>query len=620
MMAAIRDTHRQTVTVADLSYERIAPLDIIGLLRVLWYGKWAIGAVTAICVLCAGYYAFRMTSPQFAATATLQLDAKPAHLRDVSRQWPTPATDPASLNTQVRMLTSDPVLRAVIADLDLMADPEFNRYLHPASPFARNSIRARLRQVMTGSTDPVPDPDAMTQKTIANLRGRLSASRPNDTFLFHVTARSSNADKAASIANSVARASIAAQIAARTYAADEAIGWLTQRVAALQTQLVQQETAVTTLISNVQIQEETALDTLSTAVLAIDQERETAAASLAMYAQNTPVSARESAEMSQLSEQITRIDARRGRLQAQLAAQSAGMVNLQQMQREADTTRVLYQSFLARLQETQVQRGMVYADSLLITPAMTGAYVGPQKVLILLAAGLLGASAGVTLVAVRHMMRRGFDTPHGLQRRTGRPVYGQIAERWTRRETTAFRKQMRKLQAGLMLDAQHGPPQVTLVTSSVQNEASMQVAFGLAAALGVPDRPALLVHGGDKHARRLVGLAPCGLVTCIAMPAIGVADYAATVDAWRVKYGHVVILAPPVLTDLETRLMAQTADAIIYAVRWGKTAQTTVADGLQLIMHAGNAPIGLVLTRVNRRKMRRFAAIHGDTIPAAAMA
>ena len=82
------------------------------MLRVVWNGKWLIVGMVILMTGLAGYYAFRIAAPQYAATATLQLDGPSSPLGDVSGQSD---LGDAALNTKVTLATSDTVLTEVIA-------------------------------------------------------------------------------------------------------------------------------------------------------------------------------------------------------------------------------------------------------------------------------------------------------------------------------------------------------------------------------------------------------------------------------------------------------------------------------------------------------------------------
>ena len=75
------------------------------------------------------------------------------------------------------------VLTNVIARLDLMSDPEFNRYLVPARPLSPRSLRTNLRHFLAGTSPQDPDAAAIHEKTIQNLLGSRTV---RDQTLFDV--------------------------------------------------------------------------------------------------------------------------------------------------------------------------------------------------------------------------------------------------------------------------------------------------------------------------------------------------------------------------------------------------------------------------------------------------
>ncbi|WP_159086983.1 GumC family protein [Loktanella sp. Alg231-35] len=623
-------------------YEPVAPLDLLGLLSTLWRGKLLL-LFTTICALAfGGYYAFHMTNPRYQATATLQIEATPTALRGVAEQWDGPGTDPSSLNTEVTVLTSNRILGQVIDQLNLLEDPEFNRYLQEQSPYSVTAIRGRLRHLLAGTTPTAPDETAIYEKTIQNLRAALTVARPQDTYIFEINARSGTDEKAMTLANVTVAAYVADQQRLKDTASLAAESWLSARVRTLEQQLGAQETAVNDLIATAQIQENTKLDAISNQILLAEQRVDEAQGALAALQSAATQSPRQSAAISQLQTEIAEVSGQSERLRAQLSAQSAGLVRLQQMQREAEATRVLYETFLARLQETRVQRGLADNNSQLIFPATSAQYLGPHKILIIEIAGLLGVLLGLTLITLRETLRNGAGTAAQLHAAMGVPVFAQSSQTSTRstrhlqRSMGRFAPAMRAMRTELMLAADGHTPAVILVTASRSGEDKTAHAIALAhsltqagkdvlllgADLTKPDltqclgaRPAAgiadVIAGGVSLPDALVGNLPLGFDLLMARSAHTSNDPILTdrVDsicsALRERYDHIVIDAPPVLTDPTTALWALLADAVLYGVQWSKTPLATVQAGLDKLHDAGCPVTGLFLTKVSRRMLRQ---------------
>lgn len=614
-------------------------LDLWGMLRVVWLGKWIVLITTLLCILAAGYYAFRITQPRFAATATLEVDAQPTTLRDVSGLLQTSGSDAASLNTQLAILTSNHLLGQVVTEMALLDDPEFNRYLTPTRTLSVNGLRGALRNLLAGTTDTPPSDTAVFEKTIQNLRASLTVHRPRDTYLIEITARSRAPHKAARIANALAAVYVNDQIRAQDASAQEAESWLAGRVVALQSQLEQHERAITSLIANAQVQHDSELDTLSSQVLDIEQEL---AAALTVLAdtENMPRNGRQHTAALQQRTRISAIASRRDSLLSQLSTQSAGLVELHQMQRQADATRVLYETFLARLQETRIQRGLETPNTHIIAAATPGQYIGPRKVLILIISAVIGMILGLALLTVIHLRRKGVVDSVTLQSETGMPVFAEIAlckahrprarQKLIKAKHPIFGKAMQDMRTALQISARGPAPKTVLLTSSLPGEGSSSYATALAQSFAHSGKSVLLLtaHARQPTASAWPGLSDV-LLAGVSLGDVIRHDPALEVDMVHThgqdtsgtalladgfssllakiaeRYDHVIIDAPPVLSSHETQLLAQSADMVILAVRWSKTPLDAVKLGLQRLDEADAPASGLILSMINARKARQ---------------
>ena len=621
--------------------EQIAPLDIAAMLRVLWHGKWLIFAGFFLFTTLAGYYAFRIAQPQYAATVALQLPSIGTPFQDPPQR---PDIDEAAMNTQVAQVTSDAVLTNVIARLDLLSDVEFNRYLAPARPWSLRSLRTNIRHFLAGTAAREPDATAIREKTRQNLRSVLAIARQPDTYILRITARSGDPAKAAVLANTTAAEYLTHIGTLQMQTRAEAEVWLQSRVTDLRTQLETQQAQATSLIATAQLQEDSGLDALSAQVLAADQSLIAAGNTLSVLeAAPESGSARNAAEIAQIRDQITEITAVKNRLSTQLSAQSAGLAELQQIQLQIDATRLLYQTFLGRLQENRMQQGLATPNAQRISPAADGAYIGPRKILILIIAAMLGATLGVVLVAVLHNTRKGAVDARSLRDATGLPVLAQLSNRALRvlqkarplPPRAALALAARGLHTALSLAMRGQSVQVILATSSVQGEGKTPLSIAVAHSLAMAGKRVVLVgaddrnlhlgamtgpdmfrqaqaswldHGGDAHDAAL-GADLLVLPALVDQQQALLSDtFADRIKALRKTYDHIIIDGPPVLLAPEARLIARHADAIIYAVRWSRTPLDVVARGLDALAEAGTPATGLVLSRINLRKMRRLSS------------
>jgi capsular exopolysaccharide synthesis family protein len=639
--------------LAALEAARIDPLDITGLLRCLWQGKWLIWFTTFLATLLAGYYAFAIAQPRYAATATLQIQIN----RGVVGNRTGPAvTTPVNLNTESAILSSHYLLDQVAQQLDLLNDPEFNRYLNPPPTWSLTGMRTQLRSMLSGQPAIVPNDTAITAKTLENLQGAITARAHKDSSVFSITATTGSAEKSIHIANTLAAMYLSDQLDTELAATERAVNWLSEKVFEQQIELARKETAITDLITKAQVTDGAGLDALSRHAFETDQRLREARNSL----RNLDAAGEDAALVStatrplgdnsrRLRAQISTLEIFRASLGTQLSQQSAGLVQLQQLQRQADATRVLYQTFLTRLQEVNLHRGLQSPDSRFLNAAGPARYVAPRKMLILGIAALLGLIMGVSWTFLRETMRAGFRDPLALKDATGLPVMAQIP-------LIRFRKPRALLdlltspQAGVVQDAICGlrttlllagadeAPQTIICTSSVAGEGKTVLAITLAQNLAGLGKSVLLLDGdqrSDGLARFLDGAIPQDLHTVITGqvtveaaisrdPRLSVdvitgqrqpngaadlfcsASFATFMNKMRERYDYIIINAPPVLPVPDGRILAQHADAVVYAVRWNKTPLDLIMAGRRELDNV-HAPItGLVMSQVDQRKMRKL--------------
>ena len=107
---------------------------------------------------------------------------------------------------------------------------------------------------------------------------------------------------------------------------------------------------------------------------------------------------REENSKTRLEQQSVALQDAVKRQQELIDVQSADFVKLQELERELEATRILYETFLTRLKEATVQRGLQQADSRILSEAIVGRYVEPQKMRIVLVTAFFGTVLGSAFV------------------------------------------------------------------------------------------------------------------------------------------------------------------------------------------------------------------------------
>ena len=217
MFEAPRQIRSATVATGELGGGG-APLPQIDLTKIasLLLRGWAT-IVTAMVVALALALAFIALTPQ-EYTAVTQILIDPSDLRAVGNDTtqPTQVSDAALLQveSQVNVITSDAVLRRVVAGQDLEHDPEFVR---PPSFIG----------TLLGH-DAIPG--GKTLAALNELKRRVKVKRAERTYVVEVDVTSRDPQKAVSIANAIAQAYLDEQTQVRSDAARQVSRSLSSRL------------------------------------------------------------------------------------------------------------------------------------------------------------------------------------------------------------------------------------------------------------------------------------------------------------------------------------------------------------------------------------------------------
>lgn len=671
-------------------------IDLTALLGTLWRGKWIIVCVAVLAVIAGGYYAFVSATPKYRSTAVVILETNLESFVDLQSVVGGISGDSTEVNSEVEVLRARGLMGKVVDRLDLVQDPEFNRDLRPPTQTAL--WREQIEDALGISSEPVVLPPADAEErtrdaVVTRLLEAVTVSNVSQSLVFQVTVETENARKSATIADAIVDLYILNQIEVKFEATEQATIWLSERVAELQTTLetaeaeVAQFSASTNLVSveglqalERQIKElrdriESAAATRASLIadLSALQEAEDRAlqAELADDPQLTRllprasddagiaeafdtrlalVVQRKDLEIARADQQLAVLRASEVDLNEDLTQQGDDLITLQQMTREAEATRVLYEYFLTRLNETSAQQGIQQADSRVLSNAVVPLEPSePRKALILAMSGILGVIFGSGLVLLNEMRSTAFRTSRELERATGYTVLGQIPlmpsvkrrkvlKYLSDKPTSAAAEAVRNLRTSLMLSNVDNPPKVIVSTSSVPGEGKTTNSLALAHNLlglgkkvllvegdirrqtlnqyfdNVPSQGIVSVMSGDKTLDEAVFQSPGfgadilgGEKTSINAADLFASDtFKTLIDTARESYDAVIIDTPPVLVVPDARIIAEQADAVIFTVRWDKTGKAQVEESMRLFHNSGQRISGLVLSQISPRGMKRY--------------
>lgn len=673
--------------------QQLDSLSLGSVFRMVWRRKWLVLSCGLFVGLIGAWYAQYVARPLYTSSVRLTLEVRDQQVINLQSVISGISTDYYSVNTELERVRSRDTIGKLVDRHDLTEDPAFN----PTLTFEPGPVD-RLKQLVLGQgTDPEPvSPEQARASTIDRVLGSVDVSRVTDSYLFDIRATTGAPEKSAQLANALAEVYIEAQLEKKFEATEYAIDWLSRRVSELEKELAEKERAAQTLrnenqIVNAELVEASSLrrqdvrqrldaaqeeiDTLRSDMAALETALESGdfpalgvilsspnARSLADAALSGDENA--TARLRLLARQaLDQLQQRAARAQSQSAALSTSLADLgaklerQQavldeinaLTRDAEATRVLYETLLARLKETSIQIGLLQPDSQVITSAVAGRLIAPRKKRIVFISTFLGMMIGTGMILVQNFAHSGVRTREDLEAATGLPVLGQIPrfpikarkglrEYLVANPTSSAVEAVRNMRTSVIMSSMDQPPQVIMLTSSVPGEGKTTASIALAQNFAGLGRQVLLI---DCDIRRnmlssyfpnsprgdLVKLlsGETGLDEAIMkddLTGVGVLfgshsknnptdlfssdAFRNLVADLRQRYDIIIIDTPPTLIVPDARVIGQVADAILFLSRWDATPVAQINEGIHQMRSVGHHITGTVLTQINMKAMQTY--------------
>lgn len=512
----------------------------------------------------------------------------------------------------LRATSRDPALARSIADaLTAAFIADQNEAARDATRRANEALTARLadlREELRKADDKVQayraekglsgrDGSAVTEQQLAELNQRLVAAR-------------------AELAAAQARYDQVARAGAD--ATPEALG--SQVIAALRTQLADIARREADLVAT--------LGDNHPAVVRVRAERASVEAQIGAEVARIRESAR--AELERAQGEVAGLQAELDRLTGRDNADAAALVELRELQREADAIRTVYESVLARAKETSEQERLELSSARVIAPAATPVAASfPPRLFILAIALALGLGGGAALALLRERMD---DRIHaaGELRRAGLEVFATVPPFGTaqRGPDGSFEYAIRLLRAELRDSPERQAERSALFVGSHKADGAASVALNLALAAVANGERVLLIDADAVHRTLSTLVAPgaqIGLMEVLAGHAslkdalVGDAPggfqalpMAARAGAWRGRpsreaferlialarqgFDYVMIVGAPLADEPDARAIAEAVDQVALVLRTGETRRAGIASALRALRIRGEKTCGIVLT------------------------
>lgn len=214
---------------------RGVPVTIVGLARPALDARgvvrhlrrfWGIVVLCALLATAAAVEALALVTPHYTSALAILVDPAALNIveNDIVARQPQNDSGISQMETQVRVIRSDSVLRRVVRRLDLGNDPDF------AGPGWVDRVQDWLARHIDSELGRNADP---AEAALDALRKVVSVRRPERTLIIDVYVETRNAETSARIANAVADAFLDEESASRTGLAKRVSGFLGDGLASL---------------------------------------------------------------------------------------------------------------------------------------------------------------------------------------------------------------------------------------------------------------------------------------------------------------------------------------------------------------------------------------------------
>lgn len=639
---------------------------------------------------------YSLQKPKYAATARVAVERQQTgELVSIDRNTPNLTADSGTVDTEVQVIQSPDIATAVVDKLNLAQRPGFG-FPEGDTPGTPQQAKARAAEV---------------------VRKGLEVQREGVSYAIGVTYTALDPTIAADVVNATIDAYVNGGRNVRSQRREQEIKQLGDRLGQLRNDVMQAESAVAryraatnlTDLQNNSSAAQAGLSSLSSQ-LATAKAQQASAQARAAAAQGgaaaleSPVLRELRTEQAKLSTQLTDLTGRYGanhpartaverqlteinglvakelarvressaaevnaasqaassiqgsinQTQGKLIAGNNASVRLNELERNAESTRALYQAFLDRYRQNLAAQGTERSNASIMSLAtVPGAPISPnfQAYLIggLIAAVLL--ALGVALVL--EFLEQGFRSRKELEDTLYLPALGAIPDLKSVKEARGSRgspieisdyilenegslvaEAYRSVRAALRIGREGQMGRSIAVTSSLPGEGKTTAALCLARSVARTGLKVVIIDCDVRRrsaSRNLADKVDLGAIDVIQKTttldralmldeasgaymllqrAVAPQDYdlissremKSIIDALAQKFDLVVLDTAPVLPVADARAIAAMADTTVLVVHWRKTATQVVARTLRELDQAGAKVAGTVLSQVDIRK------------------
>lgn len=372
-----------------------------------------------------------------------------------------------------------------------------------------------------------------------------------------------------------------------------------------------------------------------------------------MNAEMNRIAANLESDLQVAQAQLNSIQGEIGRSTSQLRGNNVSLVRLRELERDAETSRVMLEEFLARSKQTREQDALITADSsILSTASVPRAPASPRVFFNLLLGCILGVVIGAALAVVTELFDANISTAEDVEIKLGANPIGSVplirtagflglgqtspADVLVENPLSAYAESIRYLRAAIAFSDLDSETKTVAITSSLPDEGKTSLALSLGRMSAMSGSRTLVIDGDFRRRQltEMAGLKPeTGLVehlfgACQLSDAIvkdrktmldilplsldghtphdvfGTRAFDELLERLRSMYDIILIDTGPLLLMAEARVVAGKVDKAILVVRWRQTTRSAARQSLTLLRNFNADLLGVTLNMVDLDRRR----------------
>jgi len=631
-------------------------MDISHYWKIITRYKWSILTLALLSALLVGLLVFSMT-PMYKATSKLLIESQQLKLSSIEELYGANGQNQQYLQTQYEIIQSRRIAGMVVDRIY----PQLSQQQAAIDSDSEMAVAAEEEQGwLSGLFEMADDAQQPSRTDMLEIRKQqllqaLSVKPVMRTQIVDISFVSDDPQLAAKTANAFATAYIEDQLESRLEMTRQGTNWLFDRLNVLKVSLQKSEQSLQLYMDSQKLVNVKGVSTLAGEGLKGASERVVAARS--EFSQIQKRYGSKHPKYIQARSELSAAEYALSSGKAEIRTIGRKEVKLRELQRQVESDRQLYDTFLKRMKESSQAVDYKKANARILDHALVPKFpFKPNKKRFIILAFVGGLFLGILLAFLNETLNRTIKSSEDVETKLGQanlgllplmkadkkgadsPAFPILDSRYT-----GFAESIRTIRTGLVLSGLDNPHKIILVTSSVPGEGKTTVSTNLAVAMAQMEKTLLI--GADMRRpslTRACGLAPDlpglsevvageinfkesiqineetglhilhgGMIPPNPLELLSSERFGSVIEVLEKYYDRIVIDSPPVQAVSDALVLSKYAKAVVYVVEADKTHEQIVKNGLKRLMQY-NAPLaGIVLNKVDVAKAEKYGYEYG---------